>query len=138
MPTTGHPSQRPKSICSSAYFNIKFWYFLRLNNYCHGCTVYNTLLTTNGQLNDTHGYHIKPSNSTCNMISCFNLKGLCVAKKIFFQRSRILIIVEVLTKKNIFLNYAKIRVCFSIEKIQFELAFFSVKKFYPVFIEFVR
>jgi len=27
MTTTGHPSQRPKFICFSAYFNIKFWYF---------------------------------------------------------------------------------------------------------------
>ena len=27
MTTTGHPSQRPKSICSSAYFNTKFLYF---------------------------------------------------------------------------------------------------------------
>jgi len=23
-------------------------------------------MTTNGQLNDTRGYHIKPTNSTCN------------------------------------------------------------------------
>jgi len=27
MAAAGHSSQRPKSICSSAYFNIKFWYF---------------------------------------------------------------------------------------------------------------
>ena len=27
MTTTGHPSQCPESICLSAYFNIKFWYF---------------------------------------------------------------------------------------------------------------
>jgi len=26
-------------------------------------------MTTNVQLNDTHCYHIKPTNSTCNMIS---------------------------------------------------------------------
>jgi len=44
-------------------------------------------MTTNGQLNDTHSYHIKPTNSTCNMISCFRLKGPC-------QRSQISIIVE--------------------------------------------
>jgi len=25
--TTGHPSERPKYICSSTYFTIKFWYF---------------------------------------------------------------------------------------------------------------
>jgi len=24
-------------------------------------------IDTNGQLNDTHGYHIKPTSSTCNM-----------------------------------------------------------------------
>jgi len=34
-------------------------------------------MTTNGQLNDTHGYHITPTNSTCSMISCFRLKGPC-------------------------------------------------------------
>jgi len=34
-------------------------------------------MTTNGQLNDTRGYHIKPINSTCNMISCFRLKRHC-------------------------------------------------------------
>jgi len=27
MTTTGHQSLCPKSIWSSAYFNIKFWYF---------------------------------------------------------------------------------------------------------------
>jgi len=27
MATVGHPSQRPKSICSSAYFGTTFWYF---------------------------------------------------------------------------------------------------------------
>jgi len=32
-------------------------------------------MTTNEQLNDTRGYHIKPTNSTCNMISGFRLKG---------------------------------------------------------------
>jgi len=35
------------------------------------------LMTTNGQLNDTRGYHIKSTNSTCNMISGFRLKGPC-------------------------------------------------------------
>jgi len=34
-------------------------------------------MTTNGQLNDTRGYHITPTNSTCNMISCFRLKAPC-------------------------------------------------------------
>jgi len=28
-------------------------------------------------LNDTHGYHIKATNSTCNMISWFRLKCPC-------------------------------------------------------------
>jgi len=50
MPTTGHASQCPKSICSSAYFNIIFWYFKRLNIYFLWL---HCLLTTNGQLNDT-------------------------------------------------------------------------------------
>ena len=53
------PSQSPKSICSSAYFNIKFWYFKRLNKYFLWL---HCLLTTNGQLNDVRGYHIKPTN----------------------------------------------------------------------------
>jgi len=30
-------------------------------------------MTTNGQLNDARGYHIKPTSSTCNIISCFCL-----------------------------------------------------------------
>ena len=34
-------------------------------------------MTTNGQLNDTHGYHIKPTNSMSNLISGFRLKGPC-------------------------------------------------------------
>jgi len=34
-------------------------------------------MTTNGQLKDTRGYHIKPTNSTCRMISCFRQKGPC-------------------------------------------------------------
>jgi len=36
-------------------------------------------MTINGHLNDTHGYHIKPTNSMCSMISCFRLKGLCLS-----------------------------------------------------------
>ena len=27
MPTAGHPSRRPTSICSSAYYTINVWYF---------------------------------------------------------------------------------------------------------------
>jgi len=42
------------------------------------------LLTTNGQLNDTRGYHIQPTNYTCNMISCFRLKGPFVRGNINF------------------------------------------------------
>ena len=40
------------------------------------------LLATNGQLNDTRGYHIhvKPINSTCNMISCL---GNCAIQTMF-------------------------------------------------------
>ena len=34
-------------------------------------------MSTDGQLNDTRGYHIKPTNSTCNMISCFHRKPTC-------------------------------------------------------------
>ena len=55
-------------------------------------------MTTNGKLNDTRGYHIKPTNSMWNMISCFHLKGP------FCQRSQIFIIVEVLSMKNIWIN----------------------------------
>ena len=42
-----------------------------------------------GQLNDTRGYQIKPTNFTCNMISCFRLKGPCLSgseKKHFFVK----------------------------------------------------
>ena len=78
------------------------------------------LLTTNGQLNDTRGYHIKPINSTCNMISWFSLKGPCL-----FVRSQILIIVEKCYQRKKYFDkyknkniYVKIRValgvCFSI------------------------
>ena len=45
------------------------------------------LMTTNGQLNDTRGYRIKPTNYTCNMISGFRLKGPCSSvrgKNIYF------------------------------------------------------
>ena len=52
-------------------------------------------MTINRQLNNTHGYHIKPTNSTCNMISCFcACARSCVAKQNIFQGSQILIIVE--------------------------------------------
>jgi len=44
-------------------------------------------MTTNEQLNDTQDYHIKPTISTCNMISGFRLKGLCVAKKCLSPQS---------------------------------------------------
>ena len=36
-----------------------------------------SLMTTNGQLIDTRGYHIQPTNSTYSMNSCFRLKGPC-------------------------------------------------------------
>jgi len=44
-------------------------------------------MTTDGQLNDTRGYHIQPTNSTCNMSSCVRLKGPCssVRGKHFFS-----------------------------------------------------
>jgi len=54
-------------------------------------------MTTNGQLNNTRGYHIKPTNFTCHMISGFRLKGSCssvLGKHIFCQRSQILVIVK--------------------------------------------
>ena len=56
-----------------------------------------SLMTTNGQLNGTRGYHIKPTNSTCNMISVFSSKRpvlVCAWQNNFCQRSQILIIVE--------------------------------------------
>jgi len=59
------------------------------------------LLTTNGQLNDTRGYHIKPTNYTGNMISCIHLNGPCC---------QILIIVEMLSKKYILINI-KTKMC---------------------------
>ena len=105
----GHPSQCPKSICLSAYFNIKFWH---------------CLMTTNGQLNDTRDYHIKPSNSTCNMISCFLLKGLCSSlrgKNCYFQHSQILIIVKSVIKENIFINI-KAKKCTSKSVLHWEFA----------------
>jgi len=40
-----------------------------MNNF-FDCTVY-------GQLNDTRGYHIKPTNSMCNMISYYRLSSYC-------------------------------------------------------------
>jgi len=54
-------------------------------------------MTTNGQLIDTGGYHIKSTNSTCNMISCFRLKGPCLsmrAKNSLGHGRQILIIVK--------------------------------------------
>jgi len=73
-------------------------------------------MTTNGQLNDTCGYHTKPTNSTCNMIFCFRLKAniFFVSAVKLLSMEIILIIIE--TKM-----YAKIRValgvCFSIYSI---------------------
>jgi len=55
-------------------------------------------MTTNGKLNDTHGYHIKPTNSMWNMISCFHLKGP------FCQRSNFYYCRKVLSMKNIWIN----------------------------------
>ena len=82
-------------------------------------------MPTNGQLNDTRGYHIKPTNSTCNLISCFRLKGrsLSVRDKNYFQRSQILLSKSVIKEKYFYKYknkkmYAKISValgvCFSI------------------------
>ena len=62
-------------------------------------------MTTNGQLNYTCIYQIIPTNFTCSMISVFVLKArarLCVAKKIFCQRSQILIIVVKCYQRKIF------------------------------------
>jgi len=62
-------------------------------------------MTTNGQLNDTRGYHIKPTNSTGNMSSGFRLKGSCSSvhgKHFYCQRSQNYR--KVLSKKINFVN----------------------------------
>ena len=68
-------------------------------------------MTTNGQLNDTRGYHIKPTNSTCNMISCFDLKGPCSSvrskKTVLSVQSNFNYCRKVLPKKNILINIKK-------------------------------
>ena len=65
-------------------------------------------MTTNGQLNDTRGYHIKPTNYTCNMISCFRLKYPCsfVRGKTFVlsAQSNFNYCRKVLSMKNIWIN----------------------------------
>ena len=51
-------------------------------------TIFFMIALSNGQLNDTRGYQIKPTNFTCNIISCFRLKGPCSSvrdKKHFCQ-----------------------------------------------------
>ena len=92
------------SICSSAYFNIKFWYLLKKKLFLW----LHCLITTNGQLNDTRGYHIKPTNSTCSMISCFRLKGPCSfvrgPKFVLSAQSNFNYCLKVLSMKNIFIN----------------------------------
>jgi len=66
-------------------------------------------MTTNGQLNDTRGYHIKPTNSTCSMISGFRLKGPCVTKKFLSAQSNFNYCQcrKVLSMKTILLNIKK-------------------------------
>ena len=94
MPTTGHPSRRPKSIWSSTWLHC--------------------LLTTN----DTRGYHIKPTNSTCNMVSCFRLKDHCQ---------------KVLSKKNILINIKtnkgtpKLVLCLEFASVYIDLFLFLLK-----------
>ena len=65
-------------------------------------------MTTNGQLNDTCGYHIKPTNSTCNMISCFRLKGPCSSvlgkNNCLSAQTNFIYCRKVLSKKNILIN----------------------------------
>jgi len=85
-------------------------------------------MTTNGQLKDTRGYHIKPTNSTCRMISCFRQKGPCSSVRGNIFNFFIYIFLKLLSKSVIheiyfdkYKNkkmYAKFRValgvCFSI------------------------
>ena len=85
-------------------------------------------MTTNGQVNDTRDYHIKPTNSTCNMISCFCLKGLCVAK-IVCQHSPFLIIAE--KCKNIKTKYVRQNPCYVESLLQYTFLFTCT---YPVYI----
>ena len=79
-------------VCACCFIQTDCWCYTSTIsvNYIQGKPYY-------GQLNDTHGYHIKLTNSMCNMISCFHLKGPCsfVRGKTFFcQGSQILIIIE--------------------------------------------
>jgi len=68
-------------------------------------------MTTNGQWNGTRGYHIKPTNSTCNMISCFHLKGPCSfvrGQKIFLSaQSNSNYCQKALSMKNIWITIKK-------------------------------
>ena len=104
MPTTGHSSQRPKSICPFRVFQHQIYLFL--------IAFSNSLMSTNGQLNDTLCYHIKPTNSMCNVISCFHLKEPCslffVSSQLFFSFSKSVINKKYLdkykNKKNLFKN----------------------------------
>ena len=85
----------------SAYFSIKFIYF-----WLH------SLMSTNGQLNDTLCYHKKTTNSMCNVISCFHLKEPCslffVSSQFFFSFSKSVINKKYLdkykNKTNLFKN----------------------------------
>ena len=124
MPTTGHPSQCPESICLSAYFNIKFWYFWRLNKYFSDGTVYwqpmDSWMTV-----VTRGYHIKPTNSTCNMISGVRLIGPCSSVRgqntFFSVQSNFNYCRKVLSKKNIWINL-KTKICTPNSVLRWEFA----------------
>ena len=86
-------------------------------------------LSNNNQLNDTHGYNIKSTNSTCSMISCFRRKGPCSSKKCvsavkFYLLSKSVIDEKYFEKKTTKM-YAKIcvalGVCFSIFRLYVNL-----------------
>ena len=72
-------------------------------------------MTTNGQLNDTRSYHIKPTNYTCNMISCFRLKCPCSFVSNFNYCRK------VLSMKNIWINI-KTNKCTPISVLRWEFA----------------
>ena len=83
------------------------------------------LLTTNGQLNDTRGYHIKPTNSTCNMISVFRLIGPCSSglgqKKYFSVQSNFNHCRKVLSMKIIWINI-RTKICTPTSVLRWEFA----------------
>ena len=101
IPTTGHPYRRPKSICSSAYFNIflntkknKKWLTLSIDN--QWTVEWHTLLPY--KINQFHVQHEFLFSSKRPVL----LRSW--PKTFFLLRSQILVIVKVLPQKNSLIN----------------------------------